>query len=136
MSDLLVIIQEIQLGPNRRVTSEIRLSNCEQAFDQKLHSLVDLPLVQDVAQSIETRGQSSRREVVKERSAFRQEGDSELDAVVARVFEQVVEQLECECVVRDSLVHEVRDELRKREEPTDFSARLNFASAFPSSPAN
>ena len=111
MRDLVLRLDQVELGQHGRVVGEVALAHRVQALDHVLHALVDGPLVQDRAQPLEDRVERLRGDLGEGGAALGHEGDDGLDRVVRRRLEQQDAELQCEQLVHQLLVDEGGDEL-------------------------
>ena len=110
MSDLVLLLDEVELLLDNGVVLVAVLANLEQHFDHVLGAAVDIVLVQDVLELVEDNMGDARGHLLEEEADFAHEADSDLDTVIGWLLQQQDEDLAGEGLVDDLLVDEMGDE--------------------------
>lgn len=113
--NLVLLLDQIQLVPDRRVVLEPVPAHLEQHLDHVLHPLVDARLVQDGPKLLVDGVVDARANVLEQLAHLAREPHGNLDAVVRGVAEQQHEYLDGDDFVRNELVAQVRDERGARQ---------------------
>ena len=110
MRDLLLFLHQIQTLLNRRVVLVLVFAHLEQHLDHVLTSFRDGALVQNRSESFEDRVVGLWRVLCEEQADLLHETHGDFDRVVGGSFQAEKQDLECDNLVGDELVDQVRDE--------------------------
>lgn len=113
MRELVLLLDEVKLWADGRVPPEPSSPDREEALDQEPDAPVHIAVDEDAPESVEHGVDLSGARLVEGGAALCDNHNGHLHAVVRRISEQHLDELQREQLVRHALVHEVGDEPRR-----------------------
>mmetsp|Transcript_52396 Transcript_52396/g.138391 ORF Transcript_52396/g.138391 Transcript_52396/m.138391 type:complete len:517 (+) Transcript_52396:598-2148(+) len=112
--DLVLLLDDVELLNDRRVVDKLLTTNLEDAFDDVLHSPVNLAFMENVAEALKDGVVACRRQLLQRSTALLHEAHADLDGVVRDALEQQRRDVQGQQLADHLLVDQVRHELDGR----------------------
>lgn len=113
--NLVLLFNQVQLFLDGRALLELVFSDLEKNFNHVLGSLIDVRLVEDVAELIEHGQRDGRLHLLQVLPHLLAESHSNLNTVVGRLVQEQQENLASQHLMLNLLVDQMREERRRGE---------------------
>ena len=107
MTQLVFLLDQIQLGDHPGMVLELGLPHSEQMFNRVLHSLVDLPFMQNTFETFEDCVHSRRSQFRQHLTTLHHEVTGDLHRVLSRVLQQEGQQLQTQVLRNNLLINQM-----------------------------
>lgn len=105
MSDLVLLLNQVEFGCDAGVVFEILFSDLKQFLDGVLYSALDLPIVQDVPESLKDSIDASRCSFTKHLSAVDEKLGRQFNRVLSWLLQEKCEYLQSKQLVDHLLIN-------------------------------
>ena len=126
VSDLVLLLNQVQFGCDAGIVFEVLFSDLKQFFDRVLNSALDLPIMQDVSESLKDSIDTSRCSFPEYLSTVDEKFGRQFNRVLSWFLQEKCEYLQSKQLVDHLLINEVRNEFETRFASVFVVATVGF----------